>query len=250
MSIPSDLDAEEFTNEWTSPREHAEPTPAQKRAMIDKTQAALHAIYAGVLVWVSRRLRAKTDTRPLDELAEMLLCYQHDAAYVRMPEKRPRIYASSRADRFEGTVIYLGYQIFYALSNNDARWPLAPHWNEVAHAITLARYQMGAKHQRAFDAWTRGIIARMDAIAPLPEHKDLRLEVESPEQQSAQRRLVMGAPIAPQLLDLRVAVEGFDSSAASREFLRTVDWANNRYLQPPEAIALSSGGAAYREGRT
>lgn len=167
---------------------------------------------------------------------------------VHARSRRPRR-RGVRADRFEGTVIYLSYQSFYPLWRNETKWPLAPYWSEVAHAITVARYQMGAKHRRAFDAWTRGFVARMNKLAPLPEHKDLTLDVDSPEQQSAQRLLVMGSPIAPPLLDLRVDVKSFDATAASREFLRTVDWKNNRYLQPPESVALAYGGVPYREGR-
>jgi hypothetical protein len=248
LSIPEGFGEGDFPTRWSTPSAHAEPPPALKLALIDKTQSALHTIYAGVLIWVSRRLQDKTDTKGLEDLAVMLFCYQHDASYLRMPEKRPRILHASRAEKFEGTAIYLQYLAFYAFWLNEKNWPLLPHWSEVAGAITLARYHMGANQLALFDPWVQGIIARMNVLGPLPEHERLSPSVPK-DKELEQRQRVMGSPIAPHLLDLRVNLSEVDSAAAAREFLTTVDWRNNQYLQPPENVILASGGSAYRDPR-
>lgn len=248
LSIPSDFGEGDFPSEWSKPIHHAAPGGPLKAALIDKTQGALHAIYSGVLIWAARRLQHKTDVNALEDMAVMLFCYQHDPAYLLLGEKRPRILEASRAERYKGTEIYLRYLIFYQFWNNGWNWPLLPHYSTVAEAINLARYHMGPKQRALFDPWVEGIITRMNILAPLSEHVDLTPNVPEPDK-PARRLLVMGAPLPPQLLDLRLNPDGFDMSAASREFLTTVDWRNNRYLRPPEDIALASGGRPYQDPR-
>jgi hypothetical protein len=248
LSIPDDFSSDDFPSEWSEPMHHATSGGPLKAALIDKTQGALHAIYSGVLIWAARRLERMTDVKALEDLAVMLFCYQHDPDYLFAGEEPPGILDSSRAEKYRGTEMYLRYLIFYQFWSNGWNWPLLPHYSTVAEAISLARYHMGPKQRATFDPWVEGIISRMNVLAPLTEHADLTPNVPEPDK-AARRLLVMGPPIPPQLLDLRLDPNGLDMSAASREFLTTVDWRDNRYLKSPKDIVLASGGRPYQDPR-
>jgi hypothetical protein len=248
MSVPADFGQGDFPSDWSEPMRHATPSGPLKVALIDKTQAALHAIYSGVLIWAARRLEHRTDVKALEDLAVMLFCFQQDPAYLFAGEKPPTLTETSTAERFKGTEMYLRYLIFDQLWANDWNWPVLPYYSSVAKAITLTRHHMGPKQRAAFDPWVEGIITRMDALAPLPQHAELGPNVPK-DDKPARRSLVMGRAIPPQVLDLGLSMEGFDMITASREFLTTVDWRGNRYLRPPEEVVLASGGQPYRDPR-
>ncbi|MEM7056549.1 MAG: hypothetical protein AAF557_03100 [Pseudomonadota bacterium] len=245
--IPSDFGIGEFPTEWSEPLHYAEPGPPLKIALIEKTQSALHAIFSGVMIWAARRLGYVTDVTALEDIAVMLFCYQQDPDYVCQVHP-PSILESSQAERYEGVALFLEHLILYQLWKNDWRWPLLPHYNTVAQAITLIRYQMGPKQRSSFDSWITRIIERMNDLGPLPEHKGLMPRVAQ-EDRPARRQVVMGLPIPPQSLDLGMDMNGFDMSAAWHDFLTTVDFRNNRFLKPLEDVQLSSGERPYFDSR-
>lgn len=199
-------------------------------------------------MWASKRLAQMTDTTALEDLAIALFCYQQDSSYLFVGHARPRILHANRADRFQATEIYLRYLIFYDVWKNSGNWPVLPNFSMVAKAINLTRYHMGPKQRAIFDPWVEGIINRMNVLAPLPEHARLTWDIPQSDEPS-QRLLVMGVPVPPQVLNLHLDLGGLDMFAASREFLTTVDWQNNRYLKPPEDIVLASGGRPYQDPR-
>ena len=118
LSIPDNFGWDDFPSEWSKPMNHAAPGGPLEAALIDKTQGALYAIYSGVLIWAARRLERMTNIRALEDLAVMLFCYQQDPDYLFAGQERPRILASSRAEKYKGTEIYLRYLIFYQFWNN------------------------------------------------------------------------------------------------------------------------------------
>ncbi len=250
LRIPDDFGVGEFPDNWTEVTDHTGPEGSSplKAALIDKTQSALYAVYSGVLIWASRRLQHMTDTKSLEELAVALFCYQHDPAYLTSNRPRPRLLEISTREKYEATVLYFEYAIFYERWSNNGDWPLFPNFAIVADAINLTRHHLGVRQRTLFDPWVEGIIVRMNALAPLPQHSEFRWDMPK-EQKPAQRLITMGPPIPPQALDLSAGEKSIDLSKASREFLQSVDWKNNRFLKRPEDVSLRFSGQPYRDPR-
>jgi hypothetical protein len=250
LNIPADFGIADFPGEWSKPTDHTGPEGSSplKTALVDKTQSALYAIYSAVLIWTARRLEYMTDIKPLEELAVALFCYQHDPAYLTTARKRPRLLEIARREKYEATVLYFEYAIFYDRWCNNGDWSLFPNFSIVADAINLARHHMGARQRAVFDPWVEAVIERMNILAPLPQHADFTWEIPE-EAMPAQRLVTMGPPVPPQALDVRLDLEDFDMAAASKEFLTTVDWQGNRYLSRPEDISQRTNGQPYRDPR-
>lgn len=248
LHIPQDFGLGDFPTDWKGAIHHIGPRESSplKSVLIDKTQAGLYAIYSGVLIFAAERLQYHTDTQSLRDLAVALFCYQHDPRYLTLRKKRPRLLDISRREKFAATALYFEYAIFYDRWANSGNWPLFPNFSMVAEAITLARYHMGSPQRAVFDPWMKGIIARMNTLASLPEHSSFRWDM--PEaQMPAQRRLTMGSPIPPQTLDVTVDVSEIDLGQASGEFLATVDWSRNPFLAAPDQGGQPSGGSVVED---
>jgi hypothetical protein len=251
LRIPPDFGLGDFPSRWSGPSAHngSDGNAGLKKALVDKTQAGLFTLYSGVLIWAAARLETKTDVSPLKDLAVALFCLQQDNSYYRPPEARADIGEIDEAERYVSTVLYLMHLFFQDRMRNGGRWPLYPNFVAVAKAITLTRYHMGAPQRAVFDPWLKAAITRVDVLAPFPQHAELSPRIP-PEAQEAQRAATMGTPIPPQALDLTRAVGGLDFPAAWTEFLTTVEWPSNRYLNPPHSVELAPGhGRAYAEPR-
>lgn len=242
LHIPEDFGLGGFPADWEGAIHHVGPRGSSplKSALVDKTQAGLYAIYSGVMMFAAERLKYHANTTSLRDLAVALFCYQHDASFLKKHKKRPRLLDISRREKFSASVLYFEYAIFYDRWANSGNWPLFPNFAIVAEAITLARHHMGPQQRDIFDPWVEGIIARMNIIAPLPQHANYTWDLPEAEM-PAQRRETMGQPIPPQTLDLSVDISGIDLGQASEEFISTVDWSGNSFLSLPGKGTPGSG---------
>lgn len=244
LHIPQDFGLGGFPTDWKGAIHHVGPRESSplKSVLIDKTQAGLYAVYSGVLIFAAERLQYHTNTQGLRDLAVALFCYQHNSQYLTIRKKRPRLLDISRKEKFAATALYFEYAIFYDRWANSGDWPLFPNFAMVAEAITLARYHMSPPQRAVFDPWVEGIIARMNSLAPLPEHSSFTWDMREAEMPT-QRRLSMGPPIPPQTLDLTVDVSEIDLEKASSEFLHSVDWLGNQFLAVPDQGGQPAGGS-------
>ena len=251
LRVPPDFGSGDFPEAWSKPRDHAGPdgdTPL-KFALLEKKQGGLYAIFSGVMIWAAARLEQKTDVSALEHLAVALFLLQQDNSYYRPPARRATIIEINKEEKYTATVLYILDRFYEDRLYNRGRWPLYPNFASVAQVINLTRHHMGPVQRAVFDPWVEGIIARTAVLAPFPESKQLQPDIPEAEQE-AQRIATMGPAIPPQALDLSADVGELDFTEAWRAFLTTVDWSSNRYLNPPEAVALASGrGRAYAEPR-
>ena len=251
LGIPGNFGYGDFPEGWSKPESHTGPaefTPL-KSALLAKRQGGLYAILSGVLVWTAARLEHKTDVSALEDLAVALFLLQQDNAYYRRPAKRTSIIDINRSEKYAATVLNM-LDIFYEdRFYNLQRWPLYPNFSAVAQTINLSRHHMGPAQRAVFDPWVEGMIARIGVLASFPEAAQLQFDIPEAEQEN-QRIQTMGPAIPPQALDLSVDAATLDAPQAWRAFLTSVDWAGNRYLNPPDAVVLPPGrGRAYAEPR-
>jgi hypothetical protein len=249
LQVPSDFSADDFPDAWSKPSDHVGPddlTPL-KAALFDKQQGGLYAIQSGVLIWGASRLESKTDVSALKELAVALFLLQQDNSYYRSPERRTNILEINEFEKYEAPGLYILDIFFDDRFYDGRRWPLYPHFSSLAQIVNLTRHHMGPAQRASFDPWLNGIIERMAILAPLPDTVDLPDEIPEDEKE-AQRVVTMGPAIPPQALDLSRPFQDHDPREAWIEFLTTVDWPGNRFLNPPESVAPVRG-RAYAEPR-
>lgn len=251
MNVPGDLGLGTFPTKWTRPIDHVGgkgETPL-KVALTAKRQGGLYALSSGVMIWAAARMGEMTDVTPLRDLALAQFFMQQHPAYYRHPDAIPDVNEINRTDKYEATVSFILKYFFDDWFFNRRDWPLYPNFAAVAEIITLCRYHMGPDRPAAFDGWVEGMIERISEIAAYPEARNLSFRIP-PDLRPATRLATMGPAIPPQALDLSVDASRMDMREAWREFLTTVDWASNRFLNPPGAVHLPPGfGRPYEEPR-
>jgi hypothetical protein len=243
MQVPEGIGALPFKGKWCGVRKHTGSsgyTPL-KKSLAFKHVSGLYTITSGMLVWMSSRLSEKADTRVLDELALALFCYQQDESYYRSPDTRPSSAELDDADRFVGPIMYVLDEWYDHRSRSNAGWPVYPPHNMIGSLLELTRYVVGVEVKPIFDAWIQDVISMANEQVPFPGHSSI------PQKYSAEERMTlaavtMGRPLPPHVLDRKKAPDAHSFSAQWVEFLQSAEWSRNRFLRPPDDLALVKPG--------
>lgn len=237
LPIPRGMSEAPLTGPWKGAMAHVGPerlTPL-KESLFDKTGAALYSLFSGVLLWSAVRLQPHTDVAPLYNLAEALYAWQQDWHWFGRPAQIAEIDRIDEAPRAEASVLCLLDLIHQDHFYESGMWAPEPMFSTLAEAITLTRHNLPAGAKAAFEEWITAMIARLNAIAPFPEHGETPpLEPGDNPGRRIWTTKVMGRPLPPSVLDLDRAPDPATFAAEWAEVLGLLDWTGNPYLRRPE----------------
>ncbi len=218
-------------------------------ALLGKTNCALYLIYVGCVALCIKRTGPVLEQKLSRRVIEMAYAYQFDWRY-------PKLFGitiddvENTADKVTAVRRSIAYFFFEIVEQASTYFTPDRPVSEVSFIINLTRHLCGAKHRRVVDQWVKGIIGRMDAIAPFSGHNEPSI-YEYPDRTSweAATRQTHGRPLPPEVLDLSRDLTGADLDAMASGWLHQIDPAANPLLQPPvEVLAKGFEGVPYRVG--
>ena len=246
--IPADLVDAPIDCRWDGAQAHIGPvevvTPLMKH-LGRGTGLAQVAMCAGVLLWMTWRLKTLADVDHNLELAEAAFAYSIDWRYLNVdagpkgkaPDQPPALSASKKVNSLVRRAL-------------DAQ----THWNsfytpvgETFHAANVVEHIMPKSRRADFDAWLTAMSDRMHAHFPLPDMPARDISTfDSKAAAWAYRAPRRGVAVPPQLLDPSFDYDPAQREDLLREFLSGLDRGRNRYLRSPEdMLSLGFEGQPY-----
>lgn len=246
--IPKEIVGAPIDCSWEGAQAHIGPvetvTPLMKQLGRGNGLAQV-AMCAGVLLWLTWRLKPLTEVDHNLELAEAAFAYCIDWRYVdinagpkgKAPDQPPEVSAAKKVNSLVRRAL-----------DQDSYWnsfftPVA----ETFHAANVVQHIMPKPHKRTFDQWLLTVSDRMHAHFPLPDIPKREFSTfESKEAYRAYCAPRRGIAIPPQILDISVEYDPSQREANLKGFLRGLDRERNRFLRSPEAmLELGFQGTPY-----
>ena len=224
---------------WKGLTAHIGPTasftPLQK-ALLDKTNCALYAIYIGCVGFCKLRTEAVLDQTMNRSLAEQIFCYQFDWRYPKL-FGLPITMVDEKAELISAVRRSVGFYFFEIVERTPSFFHSGRPTADVSFMINLTRFLLGDENQRVFDSWVESMIARMDEIAPYKDHPSPRLsDYTSREEWEATVLQVHGQPLPLNVLDPEFDPTAQDLRALAIANLNAINPTNNPLLAPPELL--------------
>lgn len=236
---------------WEGAQAHIGPvevvTPLMKR-LGQGTGLAQVALCAGVLLWLTWRLREATEVDHNLELAEAAFAYCVDWRYIdvdagpkgKAPEQPPALSAAKKVNSLMRRA--LNHETYW----NSFYQPVG----ETFHSANIVNHILPRATQRVFEGWLLALADRVKTHFPRPsieyrEYSTFESEVAYDEFVAPMR----GVAPPPQILDPSFAYEPQQRDRLLSEFLAELDPKRNRYLRTPEAmLELGFTGTPYKLG--
>lgn len=199
------------------------------------TGLAQVAMCAGILLWMTWRLKPIADVDHNLELAEAAFAYSIDWRYLdvnagprgKAPDQPPEASSAKKVNSLVRRAL-------------DAE----SHWNsfftpvgETFHAAHIVQHIMPKSHKAEFVKWLEFVSDRMHTHFPLPDIPQREFSsFENKEAAWAYRAPRRGVAVPPQALDPAIEYQPASREELMREFLRGLNRGRNRYLRSPEAM--------------
>ncbi|MCE1174553.1 MAG: hypothetical protein LWW77_08110 [Propionibacteriales bacterium] len=236
--IPADVVGAPIDCEWKGAQAHIGPVETLDPQLIRlgrATASAQVAMTAGILLWLTWRLKPLTEVDHNLELAEAAFAYTIDWRYLdvdagpkgKAPDQPPELSAAKKVNSLMRQAV-----------DADSYWnSFFTPVDKTFHSARVTRYILPKPHKVKFGAWLNELSERTYQHFPLPDlpQRDIR-EFESREACYAYRAPRRGVAIPPQLLDPSFDYQPEQREDLLREFLAGLDRSRNRYLRSPEAM--------------
>ncbi|MBL9072903.1 hypothetical protein [Tabrizicola sp.] len=205
-------------------------------ALLKKTNCALYMIYLGCVGLCHRRTASVFDQKLNLLLMEQIFAYQFDGRY-------PKTFGitiddvDDTSDKARAVRRSIAYFFFELLERAPGGFLSERPIMDIAYMIHLTRHLCGAPNAAAVDGWLRGLIQRLNEIAPsLVQHSPFLYDYPDRESWAAATAETHGAPLPLEVLDLALDLSGLDLVARATEELAGIDAAQNQLLVPPGAL--------------
>lgn len=217
-------------------------------ALLKKTNCALYMIYLGCVGLCHQRTASVFDQKLNLLLMEQIFAYQFDGRY-------PKTFGitiddvEDTADKTRAVRRSIAFFFFELLERAPGGFLSERPIMDIAHMIHLTRYLCGAPNADAVDGWLRGMIDRLNALAPSPvDHSPFIDDYPDRESWEAATAETHGTPLPLEVLDLALDLTGLDLAARAAAELAEIDPDQNQLLVPPAAL-LAEGFAGRPYGR-
>ncbi|MDP3195612.1 hypothetical protein [Tabrizicola sp.] len=236
---------------WNGATDHIGPvgqvTPLFE-ALLKKTNCALYMIYLGCVGLCHQRTASVFDQKLNLLLMEQIFAYQFDGRY-------PKTFGitiddvDDTSDKVRSVRRSIAFFFFELLERAPGGFLSERPIMDIAHMIHLTRHLCGTQNAAAVDGWLRGIIERLNTVAPLTvEHSPFLYDYPDRESWAAATVETHGTPLPLEVLDLALDLSGLDLVARATEELAEIDPAQNQLLVPP-ATLLAEGFVGRPYGR-
>ena len=245
---PADFDA----LPWQGATAHIGPvgqvTPLYA-ALLKKTNCALYMIYLGCVGLCHQRTASVFDQKLNLLLMEQIFAYQFDGRY-------PKTFGitiddvDDTVDKARAVRRSIAFFFFELLERAPGGFLSERPIVDVAHMIHLTRHLCGKSNAETVDTWVRGMVARMDVIAPsVVDHSPYIYDFPDRESWAAATAETHGTPLPLEVLDLKQDLQGLDLAARAVAQLAEIEPDQNQLLVPA-ATLLAEGfeGQPYRRG--
>ena len=215
-------------------------------ALLKKTNCALYMIYLGCVGLCHQRTMSVFDQRLNLLLMEQIFAYQFDGRY-------PKTFGitindvDDANDKPRAVRRSIAYFFFELLERAPGGFLSERPIVDVGHMINLTRHLCGDANAGTVDDWIRGIVARMDVIAPSHvNHSPYIYDFPDRESWVATVTETHGTPLPLEALDLGTDLSGLDFAALATAQLALIDPSQNQLLVPPaDLIAGGFAGQPY-----
>lgn len=234
--VPPGLDQGAFVGPWRGPTYHSgngRMTPLGSR-LASVHNAGIYVFVSGTLLWAARRLGTHTDVSPLLDVAEALFAFQQDARWFRLPARKPGapFVDPDTLPRPAGAVSGLLIEVRMAYNSEAGRWPAGRMFGLATACHQLTRHNLPKAATKAFDDWTRKMVARLEELAPF-DADEPDLTGATPARAAAWAKQVMGKPLPPSVLDLTRPPRPAAFAGEWKQVRAQLDWKHNPYLAKP-----------------
>jgi hypothetical protein len=236
--IPEEIVGAPIDFPWEGAQEHIGPVETLTPLMMHLGRGnglAQVAMCAGILLWLTWRLKTLTDVEHNLELAEAAFAYTIDWRYVdinagpkgKAPDQPPEVSAAKKVNSLVRRAL-----------NQDTYWnsfftPVA----ETFHAANVVQHIVPTSQKGAFEHWLLAVSDRMHAHFPLPDLAEREFSTfESEQAYDAYVAPRRGVAIPPEILDTSVEYDPGKRDASLAKFLTGLDRGRNRFLRSPEEM--------------
>lgn len=236
---------------WKGALAHIGPldkmTPLQV-ALTEKTNCALYLIYIGCVGICAKRTAMVLPQEMTGNLVEAIYAYQFDWRYPR-PYHIALAEIEDRKSRAKAIIKAIPYFFFEMLSRMPTFFLSDTPFDETSHIINLTRHLGGKANANAIDGWVKGMIERLDKIAPQMEEIPPSI-YDFPDRSAWESavRIVHGLPLPIELLDLNRPAPSGDLVMLARSHMAHVDAAQNPLLRPSTEFKTLDDQAKNGEG--
>jgi hypothetical protein len=234
---------------WGGAQEHIGPTETVTPLLLNLGRGnglAQVAMCAGILLWLTWRLKTLTEVDHNLELAEAAFAYTIDWRYVNVdagpkgkaPDQPPAVSAAKKVNSFMRRAL-----------DHEAHWhSFYTPVDSTFHSSHVVQHIMPKERRIDFERWLRAVSDRMHQYFPLPNIP--QRDFETFESKAAYIEYCIprrGIAVPPQLLDPSFDYQPSQREALLAEFLAQLDRGRNRYLRSPEdMLELGFVGTPYK----
>jgi hypothetical protein len=223
---------------WEGAQAHIGPTETVTPLLLNLGRGnglAQVAMCAGILLWLTWRLKTLADVSQNLELAEAAFAYTVDWRYLDLaaganhqpPDQPPEKSATMKVTNF-----------MFSTLNQKKQWhSFYTPVDSTFHSSHVVQHLMPKAHRRDFEGWLATVSDRMAKHFSLPDIP--RREFNTFESKAAYVEYCAprrGVAVPPQLLDPAFHYDPSQREALLKQFLAQLDRSRNRYLRSPQAM--------------
>ena len=236
--VPAEIVGAPISCEWKGAQAHIGPVETLTPLMVQLgrgTAATQVAMCAGILLWLTWRLKTLTPVEHNLELAEAAFAYNIDWRYLdvdagpkgKAPDQPPAESAAKKVNRWMRDAV-----------DAETRWnSFYTAVGETFHSSHVVKFITPRRYKPDFTAWLDAVSDRMAEHFPIPDIPWREINTfESKADCYAYRAPRRGVAIPPQVLDPSFDYRPEQREDLLREFLAGLDPSRYRYLRTPEAL--------------